>query len=382
MRRAALCLIVLTLTAPLPVAAEHDGVHIVEILPAPNDGQREFVELHNAGPAVDLTGWTLRDTADNTYTFEALTLPAGGRLVLWGGGVGDSRGPAWSKAVVWNNGGDQVILQDAAGQVVDVFAYGSAAWPDGRSAPVPAAPPAGRSLSLVDGAWVETSPTPGAPTSTGGGTASATVQDVAPSVVLDAPTEVRGGAMVEFLAHVSDGNGDADIAAWNLTADGVVIANGSTAGSHLVTAAAPTDRDAWQLSLRARDHGGQEASVVHVVALRVAGLAILIPAEGLAFPAFPPGAAEVLANGSFTLRNDGSDAITPRIDISDLTGPDTIPIAGRLDIGNTTWTTYDGPLTALPTLQPGDSVDLRLRLRDIPSPLAAGTYGTSFTVIA
>jgi hypothetical protein len=50
-------------------------------------GQREdWIELHNPGPApVDLTGWTLTDvlTEPAKWTFPAVTIPAGGHLVVW-----------------------------------------------------------------------------------------------------------------------------------------------------------------------------------------------------------------------------------------------------------------------------------------------------------
>ncbi len=384
MRRAALCL-TLALLTPLalstPVAADHAGVHIAELLPAPATGEREFIELWNDGTGIDLSGWTISDEAGTTYTFQNTSLPQGGRIVLWGGGVADARGPAWSRASVWNNGGDQAILKDAAGNIVDVFAYGSSAWPDGRSQPVPAAPPVGRSLSLVDGAWQETAPTPGTPTTSAGGSASATVQNVAPTVSLIGPDDAQAGSILTLAVSVHDDNGDDDVDAWTLHADGALVANGSS-GDHVLNLSAPVDRDTWTFTLSATDHAGNIATAEHVVSLRVAGLVIIMPPQGLAFPAFPPGAAEVITNASFTLRNDSPDPLTPRIDVSDLVGPQTIPVAGRLDIGNTNWTTYDGPLTSLPALQPGEAVDLRLRLRDLPAPLPAGAYGTSFTVIA
>ncbi len=382
--RQSIVLAVLLVTAawPMPAAAESPTVVISELLPDPQ-GQREFVEVWNAGSSpVTLRNWTIADQAGNAYTFADHALPGGGRIVLWGGGAADARGPAWSRASVWNNGGDQVILKDASGSVVDVFAYGSASWPDGRTDQVPAAPPTNRSLSLIEGLWSETSPTPGSRPNAGSGQATATVQDVAPTISIDAPQSVPQGTAFDVLVHVDDGNGADDVAAWNLTAGGILLANGTAAGTHFVQAAAPSDRDAWTLVLTASDMAGNVAVTSHDVTIRLAGLVIVMPELGLSFPAFPPGAAEVITNTSFVLRNEGTDTITPRIDISDLTGPVTIPVAGRLDIGNHTWTPYDGPLTALPVLAPGEVVELRLRLRDVPAPLPAGTYGTSFTVIA
>lgn len=380
--RPMVALVAFALLVPAPAIAGHGGVHIAEILPAPDEGGREFIELWNDGPPIDLTGWTIHDTAGSTYTFGDTTLATGARIVVWGGGSDDARGPAWSRAAVWNNGGDQAFLVDGAGATVDTFAYGTAGWPDGRAAAVPAAPATGRSLSLVDDTWRDTAPTPGSPTSTGQGSATATVANTPPEVVLAAPDAMRVGAVIDVTISIDDANGPDDIMAWRLTGGGTQLANGTAAGTHTVTITAPSDRDIWQLAVDAQDQAGHITNVAHNITLRATGLVVIMPAGGLTFPTFPPGASDVVTNASFVLRNDADQAITPRIDLSDLVGPATIPVAGRLDIGADTWTVYQGPLTPLPTLQPGEALDLRLRLRDIPTPLPAGTYGTSFTVIA
>lgn len=380
MRLRILALSLLLVTLP-PVSATHGDVRISEVLPDP-DGAREFVELWNAGDAgVDLAGWTVSDTAGNVYTFGNHTLPPGGRIVVWGGGEADARGPAWSKASVWNNGGDQVLLHDASGTLVDGMSYGSAEPAHGNGT-VPTAPATGKSLHLADG-WIEATPTPGSAPPTAGAGFTATVANVAPDVALSAPAEAAPGATIEVVVSIHDANGDADLAAWHLHGDGVALANGTTAGDHAVSLAAPSDRDTWILRVAATDHAGAVTEAEHLVAIQVGGIAIIMPAGGVGFPAFPPGAAEVLADANFTLRNTAEQDIAPRIDVSDLTGAGTIPVTGRLDIGmNGQWTTYDGPLTQLPSIPAGQSVDVQLRLRDLPSPLPAGSYGTSFTVIA
>lgn len=392
MRRiAAILTLALLTTAALPVSAQETAPRIAEILPDPAEGDREFIEVWNpASTDVDLAGWTVSDTAGNAFTFGNRTLPAGGRVVVWGGGEDDARGPAWSKSSVWNNGGDQAFLHDAAGTLVDSFAYGSADWPDGRNETVPPAPATGKSLALIDGQWVEGQPTPGTVPDEQGGAVTATVEDVPPSVAfVDAPAELAPAQTATVRFQVDDPNGPDDVAAWTLTGDGAWLADGTDAGLHEVIVEAPSDRDQWTLELTATDQGGNASAVQHTVAIQVQGVVVLVPPGGLGFPAFPPGADAVVSNASFTLRNDANESLTPRIDVSDFSGPATIPVAGHLDIGtrpdsNSTWqwTPYAGPLEPLPALAPGESVEATLRLRELPTPLPAGTYGTSFTVVA
>lgn len=388
MRRALPAFLLLAFVLPAPVHADHGGIHISEILPSPGSGQREFIELWNTGPGIDLTNWTIGDGAatPNVFTFDATMLPTGGRIVVWGGGEDDARGPAWSKATVWNNGGDQAILRDAAGTVVHAMAYGDAAWPGDPNASVPPAPPEGRSLALRDAAWIESAPTPGSVATEQRGDLTATVEDVAPHVAFSAvPGVVEPGATFSVTFSVHDGNGDEDVAAWRLLGDGTLLDNGTVAGTHAVSLGAPVDRDSWHLRLEADDAAGQTGNATVDVLVEAAGLVVAVPPGGILFPAFPPGALEVLSEATFTLRNDGDAAVTPRIDVSDLSGPASIPLEHRLHIGyeaeTTTWTTYDGPLTALPPIDPGTVVDVRLRLVDLPTPLPAGSYATSFAVV-
>ena len=52
--------------------------------PPGDDVQGEYVTLrNNGGSAVTMTNWTLRDLANNTYTFPAFTLAAGAEVRVW-----------------------------------------------------------------------------------------------------------------------------------------------------------------------------------------------------------------------------------------------------------------------------------------------------------
>jgi hypothetical protein len=103
---------------------------------ANGDGTRdgsedEFVEIYNDGSAaVDIGGYTLEDGAGLRHTFPANTvLDPGVAVVVFGGGT-----PTGIPGVVQvssegflglNNGGDDVTLKNASGQVVLAVSYGS-----------------------------------------------------------------------------------------------------------------------------------------------------------------------------------------------------------------------------------------------------------------
>lgn len=375
-RPALLALLFLPLAAPLAAPQATGGLTIGEILPDP-DGGREFIELWNDGPALDLAGWQIRDAANNTFTFPIWNLSAGGRVVVWGGGAADALGPAWSSAAVWNNGGDTARLLDPSGALVATLTYGDAALP---------APPKGRSVALVDGSWRETSPTPGLAPDASGGTFTATVQDVAPRVsLLGAPSDIRTGASLTLTAQVEEDNGDA--VTWTVRDAHGVLATGDGVGPRAIALTAPTTAMTWTIMLEAQDAAGNTGTDAVTVSVRDSDLLVVVP-DSLAFAPFPPGASNVTLD-PFTVENLGSAAVVPKIDVSPLrNGGHEIPVDGNLLVGTRanassplTWTPYAGPLTAMPELAPGQRAEVLLRIEAVPVPLAAGTYGTSFTVV-
>lgn len=118
-----------TPVTPTPVTPTPARVTItaVEYDPPGEDVQGEYVALRNTGgSAVSLTGWTLRDLANNTYTFPSFTLGAGAEVRVWTkAGSNDAANLYWGRGqAVWNNtGGDAAILRDAAGMEVARFTY-------------------------------------------------------------------------------------------------------------------------------------------------------------------------------------------------------------------------------------------------------------------
>lgn len=103
----------------------------IEYDPAGRDWQNkteEWIVIHNDGDSsADISGWILRDeSSTHRYEFPSPeTLAAGDELRIITG-CGNDRGDVrfWcADDAVWSNGGDTVILQTAAGTVVDRVRY-------------------------------------------------------------------------------------------------------------------------------------------------------------------------------------------------------------------------------------------------------------------
>jgi competence protein ComEC len=98
-------------------AAGHDGENL-------ND---EYVVFRNDGDeTLDLSGWTVSDEVDHTYTFpEGITLEPGETLTLHTGGGTDGDGHYYwgSGRPIWNNGGDTVFVRTDEGTLVLEVSY-------------------------------------------------------------------------------------------------------------------------------------------------------------------------------------------------------------------------------------------------------------------
>lgn len=409
---AASFLVVAIAAAPLVDAQSHapTSLRVTELLPVPDgaQGQREFVELWNpTSAAVDLAGWTLRDAptssgSSNEYTFASGRLAAGARIVVWSNGTGDARGPSWSSSpskTVWNDAGDAVTLLAPNGTVADWLAYGnSAAVPPAGFAGLgkPAAPARGLSIASSDGAWAAGAPTPALAPGTVGGMAGATVLNVAPDARLSGvPATAKPGEALTVQAVVDDANGAADIVEWRLAAGGATVAEGTGSPSGPLALVAPAFSGPWTIEITAADAGGLVDLATATVQVRDARLSVVVPNGLLRFPDLRPGDSDVAASDWATVRNEGGDAVLPLLDVSPFSGPaGEIPVDGNLlvglkaagaagaGVGNVTWIEYAGPLTPLPSLPAGGSILLSLRVEAVPLPLAAGSYGTTFAVVA
>lgn len=82
----------------------------------------EWIRFRNAGDAtLDLSGWTVADEAGHTYRIpDGTTLAPGGTITLYTGNGQDTDDALYwgSDAAIWNNGGDTIIVDNAAGETV------------------------------------------------------------------------------------------------------------------------------------------------------------------------------------------------------------------------------------------------------------------------
>lgn len=139
-----------------PIAA--GGLVINEFLPDPGTGLDanrdgtastagdEFVEIVNRSTTdpVDLTGWTLSDAAGVRHQFpNPTTLPAGGALVVFGGGTpmffapahasGHAQSATSGSLALNNTGSESIILRSPSGTLVAQVDYVQADVTTGRS---------------------------------------------------------------------------------------------------------------------------------------------------------------------------------------------------------------------------------------------------------
>ncbi len=159
------------------VGPVESGIRITELLPDPvgSDLEGEFIEIMNLGnSAVDMLNWSLSDQDGATdFVFPDILIEPGDRVVIYVG-PGENRTEngvfyfhMWKSTSMLNNGGDDLLLLDDAGNTVDYLAYGGGSMVD--------APPEGiewdekietetgmaMARSSDTGEWFNAMPTPG-----------------------------------------------------------------------------------------------------------------------------------------------------------------------------------------------------------------------------
>ncbi len=110
-----------TPTSTLPPTAVNAQVSILRVMGA-GDITTEGVEVQNNGAVVDLSGWTLSDGGQNTYTFADQRFFTNGRLVVYTR-TGDDTPSAkyWDRqSAVWVSGAT-LTLSDREGRVQSTF---------------------------------------------------------------------------------------------------------------------------------------------------------------------------------------------------------------------------------------------------------------------
>jgi hypothetical protein len=105
-------------TSTLPPTAVNAQVEIGRVIRA-GDITAEGLEIRNTGGVVNLTGWTLEDSAGNVYTFPTLQLFTNGLVTVYTRrGTNTPIVLYWGRSTaVWGEAGDTVTLRDDDGAV-------------------------------------------------------------------------------------------------------------------------------------------------------------------------------------------------------------------------------------------------------------------------
>lgn len=105
------------------------GIHYFRYNAAGNDNENingEFVEFRNScTTAVDMTGWTLQDSSNKTYTFPALMVENKTTVTLHSGKGGDNETDLYwgNTRPVWNNNGDRLRAWNREGVLMLEYGY-------------------------------------------------------------------------------------------------------------------------------------------------------------------------------------------------------------------------------------------------------------------
>ena len=94
-----------------------------------SDNYYEFIELHNTGAAdVDMEGWVVSVAIDHVFEAGA-TVAAGGYFILAKNSDYYDGSTQWGSGGI-NNGGELILIKDAAGVTIDSVAYDDGnGWP-------------------------------------------------------------------------------------------------------------------------------------------------------------------------------------------------------------------------------------------------------------
>lgn len=109
-------------TTPTGTATPLPNIQIIDIQPSGS----EYVAIQNQGSqAVQLQGWTLRDSAQHVFIFPNYLIQPGQTCRIYT----DENHPEWcgfnyaSGSPIWNNDGDCGYLRNATGQEADSYCY-------------------------------------------------------------------------------------------------------------------------------------------------------------------------------------------------------------------------------------------------------------------
>lgn len=100
------------------------GANFVAPSPEKENLLEEWVEISNLGDMEeDMTGWTLEDGQNHTFTFPDFVLAAGSKVkVHTGSGNDTAEDLFWNRNnPIWNNNGDVATLKDASENVISSY---------------------------------------------------------------------------------------------------------------------------------------------------------------------------------------------------------------------------------------------------------------------
>ncbi|HNX40698.1 MAG TPA: lamin tail domain-containing protein [Methanothrix sp.] len=123
---ALIALALLFMGAALVQGADESGIAITSVnfaatSPEKDNLNEEWVEISNLGSAdASLTGWTLEDAQNHSYSFPDISLKAGAAIKIHTGtGTDTEEDLYWNRSSsIWNNDGDVATLMDASGNTI------------------------------------------------------------------------------------------------------------------------------------------------------------------------------------------------------------------------------------------------------------------------
>jgi hypothetical protein len=112
----------LTLSMGVAVSVGTDIIKIISVNYLDPD---QWVEIANDGTgSMDLTGWTLMNMENQTFSIPGnFTLKAGSLVRIHGGKGNNTASDLYNSSLMWNRNGDTAILKDATGKIFSEYQY-------------------------------------------------------------------------------------------------------------------------------------------------------------------------------------------------------------------------------------------------------------------
>ena len=107
------------------VAPASVGTDIARIISVNYLGADQWVEIANQGTGlIDLSGWSLVNREDESYTFPAnFTLKAGSTAKVHSGSGSNTSSDLYNSSLLWSEIADTATLKDAAGRIISEYNY-------------------------------------------------------------------------------------------------------------------------------------------------------------------------------------------------------------------------------------------------------------------